>query len=81
MEVVAIGIIEEAKELLTKKGDKMMFLKIADFSGSLECVVFPKVFTQYSQILLPETCVAIKGKFSERNGMPSVLVDKIKKLD
>ena len=59
----------------------MMFLKIADYSGNIEVVVFPKVFTEFSNILLPETCVVAKGKFSIRNGAPSVIIEKLKKLE
>lgn len=80
-QIMVVGIIEEVKELLTKKGDRMMFIKIADYSGNIEAVVFPKVFTEFSNILLPETCVVAKGKFSMRNGTPSVIIEKLKKLE
>jgi DNA polymerase-3 subunit alpha len=80
MIVVLGGIIEEAKPILTKKGDTMMFVRLADFTGTLEVVVFPKTFTEFRTMLVPENCVAVKGRFSNRNGNPSLIVEKIKQL-
>lgn len=80
MTVVIAGILEEARELLTKKGDKMMFLKISDYSGSIEAVIFPKAFEQFKQHLIQENCIAIKGQLSMRNDTPSIIVDKVKSL-
>ncbi|MBP6925893.1 MAG: DNA polymerase III subunit alpha [Candidatus Pacebacteria bacterium] len=36
------GVIEDIKEIMTRKGDKMAFVRISDFTGSIECVIFPK---------------------------------------
>jgi len=72
--------IEEAKQIATKKGDLMAFLKVADFTGSLEAVVFPKTLAVYRTILNPDVCIALKGKMSERNGQKSIIIDKIKVL-
>jgi DNA polymerase III alpha subunit len=58
--------------LLTKNGDQMAFIKLADFSGNVEAVVFPKSFVEYNRaILRPEACIAIKGRVTvsvNRNG-------------
>ncbi len=78
MVTVVAGIIEEAKPISTKKGDMMMFLKLADFTGSIEAVVFPRTYTEFKSLLVPERCLAIKGKYSTRNGTPSLVVEKVK---
>ncbi len=82
-QVVVAGIIEEVKEIATKKDPsvRMMFLKLADFTGSIEVVVFPKTYEQFKSILVPEKCVAIKAKTSSRNGTPSLIVDTIKVMN
>jgi DNA polymerase-3 subunit alpha len=79
--VVVAGLIEEAKQILTKKGNAMAFLKIKDFTDSMECVCFPEVFEKFKDIIEGDGCVAVKGALSERNGEKSILVDKIKKLE
>jgi DNA polymerase-3 subunit alpha len=76
--VVFGGMIEEIKPIMTKKGDKMAFIKVADLTGSIETVAFPKVLVEFSDILAPESCVVIKGTLSVRNGEKSVLVEKVK---
>ena len=80
LSVVAAGIVEEVKPVVTKKGDQMAFLKIADFSGMIEVVIFPKVFTEFKNILVKEKCIAIKGRTSERNGEKSIIAEKVKEL-
>ena len=82
-QVVVAGIIEEAKEIATKKDPtiRMMFLKLADFTGSIEVVVFPKTYEQFKSVLVPEACVAIKAKTSSRNGTPSLIIDTVKVLN
>ena len=81
MEAVVAGIVEEARAIITKNNDQMMFLKIADFTGSIEVVIFPRVFNDYKKILAPEKLLAIKGRISNRNGVISLIAEKIKELN
>jgi DNA polymerase-3 subunit alpha len=78
--VVFGGMIEEIKPIMTKAGDKMAFIKVADLTGSIETVAFPKVLVEFADILAPESCVVIKGTLSVRNGEKSVLVEKVKAM-
>lgn len=78
--VVTTGLVESVKELLTKKGDRMAFIKIADQDDSIETVAFPETYHDNRELLVPGTCVAIKGKFNLRNDEPSILIDKVKRL-
>jgi len=78
--VVTTGLIEQVKELLTKKGDRMAFVKLSDQSDSIEMVAFPECYTAHRDLLVPGTCVAVKGKFNKRNDEPSILIDKLKVL-
>ena len=78
--VITAGIIEEAKKILTKNGQMMVFMKLSDFSDSIETVVFPRVYEEMGKAVREGACVAISGKMSFRNGTPSILVEKIKEL-
>ncbi|MEI7513362.1 MAG: DNA polymerase III subunit alpha [bacterium] len=80
MVVVVSGFIDEVKEILTKKGDKMCFVKLSDFDSSVEIVFFPKTLEQFKTLVVPETCVSIKGKMSKRNDTESIVADAIKPL-
>lgn len=77
---VAAGMIEAVRVILTKGGDQMAFIKIMDFDGSIEAVVFPKSFVEYKEILKIETVIALKGRISNRNGEFSMVTDKLKAL-
>ncbi len=79
--IVVAGLLEERKEILTKKGDTMAFLRIKDYSDSMECVCFPKTYQKFKEIFDSEGCIAVKGTLNERNGEKSILVDKAKKLE
>jgi DNA polymerase III subunit alpha len=78
--VVTTGLIESVRELLTKKGDKMAFIKLVDQTDSIEITAFPTTYAEQKDILLPGTCVAIKGKLDIRNDEPSILIDRAKAL-
>lgn len=77
---VAAGMIEDVRVILTRGGDQMAFIKLSDQSGSIEAVVFPKNFTEHRDILKPETCIALKGRLSNRNGELSIVAEQMKVL-
>lgn len=81
LETALAGIIEECKEIYTKaKNEKMAFVRIADLTGSIECVVFPKSYEELKKFCVVDSLVMIKGKISDRNGERSILIDKMKNL-
>ena len=77
---VVAGLLEEVKPILTKGGDQMAFVKIADHSGSVEAVIFPKLFNEHRTLFHADMCVAIKGRVSERNGTLSIVAEAVKAL-
>lgn len=80
IEEAIAGILTEVKPFTTRKGDRMAFLKIADYEDAIEAVAFPETFATYREMLVQEKCVAFKGKVNVRNGERSFLVDKVKLL-
>ncbi len=80
VETVIAGFVENTKPLLTKNGEKMLFLKLADLSGDIEVVAFPRVFKENEKLFLAGSCLMLKGRISERNGAASFVVEKAKAL-
>ena len=78
--VIVGGVVAEAKTILTKKGERMGFFKIADREGAIEAVAFPKTYTECKDALSTGACVLVKGKVSKRGDEQSILIDKVKKL-
>ena len=74
------GLIEEIKEIMTKKGDRMAFIRLGDWDHSIEMVVFPNLLKDKHEILAPQACIAVKGRLSFRNGQPSIVAEAVKNL-
>lgn len=66
--------ITRLKEINTKNGEKMAFLACKDDSGELECVVFPKVYDEFSNLIQEKNTVLITG---ERSKQQSFVINKI----
>ena len=65
--VKTIGVITDVKRILTKqKQQPMAFLRVDDWSGTFEVVVFPKIYLKVRDIIVPNSYVAIMGKVSWR---------------
>ena len=80
IEAVIAGYVETVQPILTKKGDRMLFARLADYSGSIEIVAFPRTLQENPNLFSPGSCVVLKGKFSNRNGESSFVVDRAKAL-
>jgi len=80
MTVVVAGILQEVKTIITKKNEIMAFLNLADFSGSIEVVVFPRVWNEHKTLFSPDALVALKGRISNRNNTVSMVAEKAKAL-
>lgn len=78
---VAGGIVEDIRPILTKKGDKMAFVKLTDATGTIELVLFPEAFFAHKEFFeTPDKCIKVKGKISERNGEKTMIVERVKEL-
>jgi len=78
--VVAAGMIEEIKKIITKKGEPMLFVRLADFSDSIEVVIFPRMLLAFGHFFQIGNCIVIKGKLSFRNSNPSIIADELRRL-
>ena len=77
---IIAGLLAETKKIFTKKGDPMMFIKLADESGEIEGVVFPATLERFAPLLQPDRCVLIKGRVSHRNGSLSIICNTVEPL-
>lgn len=78
--VILPVLVAEAKTHLTKGGDKMAFVKFEDMTGSIEAVIFPKLYREHAKSISPGACVLIRGAVSVRNGEATLAIDKLKAL-
>jgi len=80
LSVILPVLVSDVRSILTKKGEKMAFVKLEDRSDSIEAVMFPKLFKEHGALLVPGRCLLIKGSVSSRNNELSLALDKVKAL-
>jgi DNA polymerase-3 subunit alpha len=77
--IKSVVIIDEVKIVNTKKNDRMAFLKVSDHTGSIDAVVFSKLFEANKEMLEKDTIIAYQGKITERNGEKSIMIEGLKR--
>ncbi|HSX31108.1 MAG TPA: DNA polymerase III subunit alpha [Candidatus Saccharimonadales bacterium] len=65
--VVVGGMVVDAREITTKNGQKMAFVKLEDESGELEVILFPSTYQQTLGIWERDHIVIVRGKVSAKD--------------
>ena len=55
---IAIGMLQDLKIIMTKKGKQMAFAKLADYKGFIDVTFFPPVWEKYSSRIEAEKVYA-----------------------
>ena len=80
--VTVCGSIGSQKKIFTKAGNnEMAFVKLEDLTGSIEVVVFPKVYALSSYILKSNCPVIVSGRVDQKDDKITILADEVKKLE
>ncbi|MGI9028359.1 MAG: DNA polymerase III subunit alpha [Candidatus Saccharimonadales bacterium] len=61
------GSVAEFREITTKNGQKMAFIKIADMSGEVELILFPNTYQQTLGIWERDNVIVLNGKISTKD--------------
>jgi DNA polymerase-3 subunit alpha len=78
---MVIGIITHIKKILTKaKNNEMAFIKLEDLTGSIELIVFPKIFSQNILLLANDRILKVRGRIDKKDDRLTLLVDEIQDL-
>jgi DNA polymerase-3 subunit alpha len=75
--VSVAGIISSIKQLTTKKGDPMVFLRLDDVTGGAEVVVFSSVYAQVRPLLEPDRIIVVKGRTDHKEGEVKLLAQEV----
>ncbi len=75
------GIVSALTVKLTKKNQKMAFVKLEDRYGEIECIVFASKYEEYSRYIRIDAALYIEGTISLREDEdPKILVNVIDEL-
>ncbi|RJQ32924.1 MAG: DNA polymerase III subunit alpha [Actinobacteria bacterium] len=75
------GIVSRISQINTKKGDLMAFLTLEDLGGSVEVVVFPKIYEDKRAILAEDKLLTIKGRIDKKEDDVKIIAMSIEEID
>lgn len=74
--------IDSIKKKTTKSNELMAFAEISDITSNAEMIIFPKVFAEYSGIIMPDKPFVATGKVSvNSDGLAQIVCEKIEFID
>jgi len=73
------GMIVSVRKILTKKDQhEMAFVKISDLSGSIEVIIFPKIFQNGNRQISEDQVILVSGRLDNKEETDlKVIADKI----
>ncbi|GBD86456.1 DNA polymerase III subunit alpha [bacterium BMS3Abin03] len=77
----ACGIITDLRTKIDRSGKTMAFFTIDDFSGSCECLMFSKIYSEYGEFLKEEEPVFILGDIESSGDAVKIHVNKVLPLE
>lgn len=73
--VRAVGVVTDFRTKIDKKGNKMAFFTIDDFSGSCECLMFSKAYSKCEDLIIPESTILVQGMLESSGDAIKLHVD------
>lgn len=79
MRIKVCGIVTGLKRFLTKKSqNEMAFFRLADQTAEVECVIFPKVYSSYKNILFKDQVLVVEGHIDNKTDRLAIIVEQVK---
>ncbi len=74
------GIVMATTTILLKSGKTMAFVTLEDGTGSIECLVFPKLYEEFSPLLRDGEPIVVRGKFTGKDDELKFIADHIEEI-
>lgn len=74
------GLVTTVKRITTRQNDRMAFARLEDLSGSIEVVVFPKVFQETAALWQEDEVLVIDGQVNQRDGEWKILANQVRRF-
>lgn len=66
--VTVCGVVSTMRRITTKKDSKeMAFMQLTDFTGTIEAIVFPKIFQNGVREITEDNIILIKGRIDDKD--------------
>ena len=81
-EVVTVaGIVSALKQLTTKKGEPMVFMRLDDVLGSTEVVVFNSVYAAARELLITDAVLVVKARIDHKEGETKLIAMEVSSFE
>lgn len=77
--ILVVGIIDNIKEIVTKKQEKMSFVKLSDEGGSIDLTLFPNIYMNFGNIK-KGNIILVQAKVERRYENYQLIVNNLKIL-
>ena len=77
--VAVMGLVESIRQITTKGGEPMLFVKLSDLGGGGEIVVFPSVLKTTAAVWQKDKPIIVAGRMSDR-GETNVVCETVEEL-
>ncbi len=78
--VCVAGLVKYVRRITTRNGQPMGFITIEDIQGSVEVVVFPRLWEEIESFAHEDEVLVVEGKVSVEEESAKVLADKASRL-
>ncbi len=75
------GMVQQVVEKRTKQGKKMAFITLEDTTGSIEVLLFPKIYEEYAGLLGGEEPVVVTGRLEKDERNAKILAEALDTLE
>jgi DNA polymerase-3 subunit alpha len=75
------GIIQSTRRVITRAGSTMLVATLEDLTGSVEVVVFPKVFAETGNAWADDAVVLVTGRVDRRDDAAQLLCETVHAWD
>jgi DNA polymerase III subunit alpha len=67
-EVRVAGLVREVRRVVTRKGQIMAYAQLEDLTGTVDVVLFPRIFEQTRLLFEPDKVLVVQGRVDARAG-------------
>jgi DNA polymerase-3 subunit alpha len=71
------GIVQSSRRVITRAGSTMLVATLEDLTGSVEVVVFPRVFEETANAWANDSIVLVTGRVDRRDEAPQLLCEAV----
>jgi hypothetical protein len=70
------GLVTGVRRILTRTKSQMAVVTLEDLSGTVEAVVFPRVYERSAEVFKEDAILVVEGRVDTRGERPQIVVDR-----